>query len=85
MLDLLKTDKRVRFLALCGSRIVKFLIHDWFVRWTKNTKGKECGSIVSSRLCGEALRDYTKDCCVKDKPTTSLLLISVFMMLKNDK
>ena len=31
---------------------------------------------------GEALRDYTKDGCVKDKPTTSLLLISVFMMLK---
>ena len=29
-------------------------------------------SILSSRLWGEALRDDTKDGCVKDKPTTSL-------------
>ena len=85
LLDLSKTEKRVRFLAPCGSRIVKFLTHDWFVRWTTNTEGKECSSILSSRLWGEALRDCTKDGCVKDKPTTSLLLISVFMMLKKKK
>ena len=36
---------------------------------------------LSSRLWGEALRDDTKDGCGKDKPTTSLFLISVFMML----
>ena len=39
-------------------------------------------SILSSRLWGEALRDDTKDGCVKDMPTTSLFLISVFIMLK---
>ena len=38
--------------------------------------------ILSSRLWKEALRDDTKDGCVKDKPTTSLFLISVFMILK---
>ena len=37
---------------------------------------------LSSRLWGEALRDDTNDGCGKDKPTTSLFLISVFMMLK---
>ena len=55
LLDLSKTEKRVRFLAPCGSRIVKFLTHDWFVRWTTNTEGKECSSILSSRLWGEAI------------------------------
>ena len=32
LIDLSKIEKRVRFLAPCGSRIVKFLIHYWFVR-----------------------------------------------------
>ena len=31
-IDLSKIVKRVPFLAPCGSRMVKFLIHDWFVR-----------------------------------------------------
>ena len=30
------------------------------------TAGKECGSILSSRLCGGALRDDTKKGCVAD-------------------
>ena len=64
LIDLSKIDKRVRFLA--PLRIVKFLKHDWFVRKTTNTKGKECGSILSSRLWGGALRDDTENGCVAD-------------------
>ena len=32
LIDFSQIEKRVRFLAPCGSRIVKFLIHDWFIR-----------------------------------------------------
>ena len=54
LLDLSKTEKRVCFLAPWGSRIVKFLIHDWFLRWTTNTKGKECTVVrFSAVVCGE--------------------------------
>ena len=66
LIVLSKIDKCVRFLAPRSLRIVKFLKHDWFVRKTTNTKGKECGSILSSRLWGGALRDDTKNGCVAD-------------------
>ena len=42
-------------------------------------------SILSSRFWGEALRDDTKNDCVKDKPTTNSFLISVFMILKKKR
>ena len=45
-------------------------------------KGMYRSSILSSRFWGEALRDDTKNDCVKDKPTTNSFLISVFMILK---
>ena len=32
LIDLSKVEKRLRFLAPCGLRIVKILVHDWFVR-----------------------------------------------------
>ena len=32
LIDLSKIEMRVRFLVPCCSRIVKFLIHDWFPR-----------------------------------------------------
>ena len=60
--------QKYRFILMpCGSRIVKFLVHDWFVRYTTNTKGKECGSVLTSRLWGGALRDDTKNGCVADQ------------------
>ena len=47
------------------------MIHDWFVRQTEETKGKECGSVFSSRSWGGALRDKTKNGCVGDYECTS--------------
>ena len=39
-------------------------------KWELNsywlTAGKECGSIFSTRLWGETLRDDTKNCCFAD-------------------
>ena len=32
LIDLSKIEKRVRFLAPCGSSMVKFVTHYWFVR-----------------------------------------------------
>ena len=81
LIDLSKIEKRVRFLAPCGSRIVKFLIHYWFVRGTTNTKGKECGPNLSGHLWGGELRDDTKNGCVADYAQSSMrqyLLIVVF-------
>ena len=37
------------------------------VRYTTNTKGKECGSILSSLCWGRVLRDDTKNGCVTVK------------------
>ena len=59
-------EKHVHILAPCGSHIVKFLIHDWFLCQITNTKGKECGSVLSSHLWGGLLRDDTKNSCVAD-------------------
>ena len=42
------------------------VVRDWFVRQTVKTKGKECGSVFSSRSWGGALRDETKNGCVGD-------------------
>ena len=64
--ELSKIEKLVCYLTPWASGIVKFLIHDWFVRQTTNTKGKECGLILSSRLWGGAFRDDTKNGCVAD-------------------
>ena len=50
----------------CSLRTVKFLIQDWVVRQTTNTKGKECGSVLSSRLWVGVLRDEIKNGCVAD-------------------
>ena len=65
-INLPKIEKHVHFLVPCGSHTVNFFIHDWFVHWTKNTKGKECGSILSSHLWGGALSVDTKNSCVAD-------------------
>ena len=59
-------EKSVCILAPCSSRIVKFLIHDWFLHQTTNTKGKECCSVLSRHLWGGLLRDDTKNSCVAD-------------------
>ena len=61
-------------LKVPGSRIVKTIIHGWFVCYTTNTKGKECSSILSSRLWQGALRGDTKNGCVADYPSISLVL-----------
>ena len=59
-------EKSVRILAPCSSHIVKFLIHDWFLRQTTNTKGKECSPVISRHFWGGLLRDDTKNSCVAD-------------------
>ena len=51
-------EKHVRFLASRGLCPLKFLMHDWFVRWT--TKGKKCDWILSSCLRRGTLRDDKK-------------------------
>ena len=56
----------VGILAPCRSHIVKFLIHDWFLRQITNTEGKECFSVLSRRLWGGLLHDDTKNGCVAD-------------------
>ena len=83
LIDLSKIEKRVRFLAPCGSRIVKFLIHYWFVRQTTNTKGKECGPNLSSHLWGGELRDDTKNGCVADYVERSMRQCLLFVVFNS--
>ena len=46
--------------------------YTWLVCSSTKTKGKECGSNLSSRLWGEALRDDTENGCVADYLFTCL-------------
>ena len=56
-------------------------------KWELNsywlTAGKECGSILSSRLWGGVLRDDTKNGCVKTEQTISLEKLIIFATLPN--
>ena len=65
LIDLSKTENCVCLPAPYGSRIIEFLLHDWFVHKLK-TKGKECGLLLTSHLLGGVLHDETKNGCVAD-------------------
>ena len=49
---------------------------EWELNCNWLTAGKECGSILSSRLWGGALRDDTKKGCVADCTKTNLRKIA---------
>ena len=60
------TDPGESLVGLSNLFLFKFLLRNWFLCYTTNTKGKECGLVLSSRLWGGALRDDTKNGCVAD-------------------
>ena len=79
-----KIEKRVRIIAPCRSRIVKFLLDDWFLRQTTNTKGKERGSVLSSPLWRGALRDDTKNGYVADYSSKGKWVSSVLKTMLSE-
>ena len=67
LIDLSKTENSALQLMYICQVSYTLLVCSFDHVQKHKLKGKECGSILSSRLWGGALRDDTKDSCVGTK------------------